>query len=173
MLHRTQQLRIDAGQPGQRPRIQTIVFFAALPDQPQLARIRHDHFVPQLAQQAADPGRMRPGLQRDPATRHPAEDFVQRFRTRPHALLQLDLAAFIQHAIPTVTISHIQSHGQFLPRNIPARLRPCGLTFFIAGLLFICASSTSITWERTPHPVRRPAFSSHLVSTVTSVRPVF
>jgi len=23
------------------------------------------------------------------------------------------------------------------------------LTFFIAGLLFICASSTSITWERT------------------------
>ncbi len=38
------------------------------------------------------------------------------------------------------------------------------LTFFIAGLLFICASSTSITWERTPHPVRRPAFSSHLVT---------
>src|SRR3954469_2465481 len=33
------------------------------------------------------------------------------------------------------------------------------LTFFIAGLLFICASSTSITWERTLHPVRRPAFS--------------
>ncbi|MGA7908340.1 MAG: hypothetical protein WCA16_13110, partial [Candidatus Sulfotelmatobacter sp.] len=26
------------------------------------------------------------------------------------------------------------------------------LPFFIAGLLFICASSTSITWERTPHP---------------------
>ncbi len=26
-----------------------------------------------------------------------------------------------------------------------------------------CALSTSITWERTPHPVRRPAFSSHLV----------
>src|SRR5205085_6725915 len=40
------------------------------------------------------------------------------------------------------------------------------LTFFIAGLLFICASSTSITWERTPHPVRRPAFSSHLLATV-------
>src|SRR5579859_3326288 len=33
------------------------------------------------------------------------------------------------------------------------------LTFFIAGLLFICALSTSITWERTPHPVRRLAFS--------------
>src|SRR4029077_11658209 len=43
------------------------------------------------------------------------------------------------------------------------------LTFFIAGLLFICALSTSITWERTPHPVRRPAFSSHLItSTIES-----
>ena len=36
------------------------------------------------------------------------------------------------------------------------------LVFFTAGLLFICALSTSITWERTPHPVRRPAFSFHL-----------
>ena len=40
------------------------------------------------------------------------------------------------------------------------------LTFFIAGLLFICALSTSITWERTPHPVRRPVFSYHLVRTL-------
>ncbi len=39
------------------------------------------------------------------------------------------------------------------------------LTFFLAGLLFICGLSTSITWERTPHPVRRPAFSSHLITT--------
>jgi len=40
------------------------------------------------------------------------------------------------------------------------------LTFFIAGLLLICALSTSITWERTPHPVRRPAFSSHLITSL-------
>jgi deazaflavin-dependent oxidoreductase (nitroreductase family) len=39
------------------------------------------------------------------------------------------------------------------------------LPFFIAGLLFICASSTSITWERTASR-RRPPFSSHLVSTI-------
>jgi hypothetical protein len=39
------------------------------------------------------------------------------------------------------------------------------LTFFIAGLLFsLVPQSTSITRERTPHPVRRPDFSSHLVS---------
>jgi hypothetical protein len=39
------------------------------------------------------------------------------------------------------------------------------LIFFIVGLLFICASSTSITWEHTLHPVRRPSFSSHLFAT--------
>ena len=61
--------------------------------------------------------------------------------------------------------SQVQSNGQFL-RNIAA-LRGCsGVAFFIAGLLFICAPSTSITWERTPHPVRRPAFSFHLIPTV-------
>jgi hypothetical protein len=38
------------------------------------------------------------------------------------------------------------------------------LTFFIAGLLFICASSTSITWERTASR-RRPVFSFHLFAT--------
>src|SRR5580693_4050724 len=38
------------------------------------------------------------------------------------------------------------------------------LIFFIAGLLFICALSTSITWERTASR-RRPAFSSHLLAT--------
>jgi len=47
------------------------------------------------------------------------------------------------------------------------------LTFFIAGLLFICALSTSITWARTPHPVRRPAFSSHLLTSTTQpFRPI-
>jgi hypothetical protein len=42
------------------------------------------------------------------------------------------------------------------------------LAFFIAGLLFICASSTSITWERTASR-RRPAFSSHLLAEVEAV----
>jgi hypothetical protein len=45
MSDRTQQLRIDPGQPRQRLRIQPIVFPAALADQPHPARIRHHHFV--------------------------------------------------------------------------------------------------------------------------------
>jgi hypothetical protein len=107
MLHRIQQLGIDPRQSRQGLRIQPIVFLAALPDQPHLAGIRYDHFVPQFAQQATDPGRMGPNLQRDPTARHCPENFLQRFRRRPHSLLLLYPAAFVHHAIPTVAISQI------------------------------------------------------------------
>ena len=56
--------------------------------------------------------------------------------------LQLYFSGFIQHAVPTVAISQIQSNCQFLLRNIPALRCRSGATFFIAGLLFICAAST-------------------------------
>jgi hypothetical protein len=77
-----------------------------LPNQPHLARIRHDPLVSQLPQQATDPGRMRPNFQRHSAARHCAEDFPQRFRSRPNSLLQLDPACFIQHAVAAVAISY-------------------------------------------------------------------
>jgi hypothetical protein len=73
---------------------------------------------------------MRPGFQRDPAVRQAAENFAQRFCTRTHPLFQLDLANFIQHAVPAVAIAQIQSNGQFLLRNIPDRLRRCGANLF-------------------------------------------
>src|ERR1700730_4975117 len=69
---------------------------------------------------------MRPGFQRDPTARHCAKDCLQRFRIRTDSLLQLYLACFIHHAVPAVAISQIQSDGQFLLRNIPARLHGCG-----------------------------------------------
>src|SRR5438309_12114477 len=79
--------------------------------------------MPQLAEQATDPGGMRPDFQCDPTARHCGEDFLQRFRIRTDSLLQLYLAGFIHHAVPTVAISQIQSKGQFLLRNIPALRR--------------------------------------------------
>jgi hypothetical protein len=114
MLHRIQQLWIDPRQPRQRLRIQPIVFLAALSDQPHLARIGHDHFMSQLAEQATDPGRMRPDFQCDPTARHGGEDFLQRFCTRTDSLFQLYLACFIDDAVPAVAISQIQSDGQSL-----------------------------------------------------------
>ena len=39
-----------------------------------------------------------------------------------------------------------------------------GDTGEIASPLSLVPLNTSITWERTPHPVRRPAVLSHLIS---------
>src|SRR5271157_5198211 len=71
---------------------------------------------------------MRPDFQCDPTARQRAEDFLQCFPTRTDSLFPLYLARFIHHAVPTVAISQIQSNGQFLLRNIPARLCRCGAT---------------------------------------------
>jgi hypothetical protein len=101
MLHRTQQLWIDPGQPRQGLRVQTIVFLPALPDQPHAACMCHDHFVPQPAQHSAHPRRMHPRLQRDPAARHASEHLLHSFRGRTQSLFQHYFAALIQHAVPT------------------------------------------------------------------------
>ncbi|MGC2363522.1 MAG: glycosyltransferase family 39 protein [Candidatus Sulfotelmatobacter sp.] len=54
----------------------------------------------------------------------------------------MNLAAFIHQAVPTVAVSHIQSNGQFLLRNISA-LRCCsGANLLHCWSPFICASST-------------------------------
>src|SRR5581483_11822275 len=86
----------------------------------------------------------------------------------PHSLLQLYLAGFIQHTVPAVAIAQIASDGQCLPRNIPALLSHRGANLHCRSPLSLVLLSTSITWERTPHPVRRPAFSSRLITTVTA-----
>ena len=82
MSHRTQQAGIDSGEPCQRPGIELIVFSATLADQSHVARMGHDHFMSQLGQLPADPRGMRPGFQRDPAARNPAENFLDSFRCR-------------------------------------------------------------------------------------------
>src|SRR5438477_11932611 len=82
--------------------------------------------MPPLPKQAADPGRMRPDLQRDSTARHSAEDLLQCLRTGTDLLLQLYLARFIHYAKPTVAISQIQPDRELLLRKNPARLRGRG-----------------------------------------------
>jgi hypothetical protein len=55
MLHRTQQLRIDARQSRQGVGIDPIILAAALPDQTHVARMGHDGLVSQADQQPAYP----------------------------------------------------------------------------------------------------------------------
>ena len=47
---------------------------------------------------------MRPGFQRDPTARHRSEDSAESFRSDADPLLQLDLAAFLQHAVPKAVV---------------------------------------------------------------------
>ena len=86
--------------------------------------------MPQLAEQSAHPGRVRPDFQCDPTARHGTEDFLQRFPMGTDSLLQLYLPCFIHHAVPAVTISQIQSDGQLLLRIIPVLFRRYGANLF-------------------------------------------
>jgi len=79
-------LGINPRQPRQRPRIQPIIFPSALSAQAHIAGMRHDHFVSQFAQRPAYPRRMHPGLQRDPAVRHPPKNFLDSLRSRAQSL---------------------------------------------------------------------------------------
>src|SRR5271166_3388428 len=71
----------------------------------------------QLAQQAAHPRRVHPGLQRYPAAWHRGEDSLHRLRSRAQLLLTKDFASFVQYAIPAGAITKVQTDGQ-LPLEI-------------------------------------------------------
>jgi hypothetical protein len=61
--------------------------------------------------------------------------------------LSRKLNAFLSRDLRPISL--VQTDRQFLFRKLPDLLCRVVLIFFIAGLLFIGASSTSITWERT------------------------
>ena len=170
MLHRRQQLRIDPRQSRQRAGVEAIIFPPTLPDQAHVARMRHDHFMSQLAQHPAHPRRMHSRLQRDPAPWHSPEHFFHRLRSRAQLLFQQHFPRFIQHAIPARAIPQIQTNRQLLlckilvlPGRYSANLLHC------RSPLSLAPSSASITWERTASR-RRPVFSSHLIASLEKLQ---
>jgi hypothetical protein len=80
-----------------------------------------DHFVPQLAEQATDPGRMRSCVQCDPTARHRAEYCLQRLGRGGDFLFHHDASGFVQNALTAGTIPQIQTDGHLLLS--PDRLR--------------------------------------------------
>src|ERR1700758_3360793 len=58
-------------------------------------------------------------------------------------------------------------HRQSLPRNIPALLRRCGANLLHCRSPFSLCLEHVDTWKRTASR-RRPAFSSHLVTTAST-----
>jgi hypothetical protein len=96
----------------------------------------HDHFVPQLTEQPADPRRMGSGLQGDATLRYFSKSLLHRFRCRRQFLFQNDLACFIQNTVERPAIAQIQTDRQLL-----LKISFCNactvLVFFIAGLLSV------------------------------------
>jgi hypothetical protein len=149
VLDRIQQRYIHSRQPRQRPRIQPIVFALAFRDQPHLARIRHDHRVPQLAQMPAHPGRMRPHLDHHPASHQRAEALVQPVPGGGKPTLGNHLAALVQHAVATRSIAQIHADRQLAAQLRLALTYLPGVTLFHAGLL---SAPSSASLGSLPHP---------------------
>ena len=114
MLHRRQQLRIDPGQPRQRLGIQPIIFPPALSDQTHVARMRHDHFVAQFAEQSAHPGRMHPVSSAIRLRGIAPNTSLIAFGVVPTCCSNRIFARFIQHAIPAPAITQVQTDRQLL-----------------------------------------------------------
>src|SRR5215472_121688 len=108
---------------------------------------------------------MRPRLQRHSTVRHRPEHLSEGLRGCTGFLLKHYLPALVQHAIPTPTIPQIQSHDVFLLRKVPALLLCHSDTLPHSRSPFLLRIERVITGSLT-HPAWRPAFSSHLLSTV-------
>src|ERR1700683_5774579 len=109
---------------------------------------------------------MRPRLQRHPAVRPRPQPLPERLRRGTHPALKDPLPAFVQHAIPTPTIPKIQSHGVFLLRKVAGLLPFHSDTLRHSRSPFVLRLERVITGSLS-HPAWRPAFSSHLMTTVT------
>src|SRR5215469_8321557 len=112
---------------------------------------------------------MRPRLQRHSTVRHRPEHLSEGLRGCTGFLLKHYLPALVQHAIPTPTIPQIQSHDVFLLRKVPALLLCHSDTLPHSRSPFYCALERVITGSLS-HPAWRPAFSSHLLTSVNIAR---
>src|SRR6185312_9610833 len=149
----TQQLRIKARQARQHVRIQLVVLAATFRDQFHLPRVGHDHLVPQRYQQPADPRRVRPYLERDPAPSQPPEPFTQSLLASGHFVFVYLLAIFGEHAIVADLIPQIQPNRERFHASALDPSLPFHASFTLAILLhkpvsflhFECVSIGSLT----------------------------
>jgi hypothetical protein len=101
-------------------------FLRLFPDQPHLACLRHDHFVSQLTQQAAHPGRVHAGFQRDATVRYSAEHFLQAVVLSRCSRRMVPVSSSTQYQLVRSPKSNPMVN--FLLRDFPARVRRSGAT---------------------------------------------
>ena len=132
------------------------------------------HFVSQVAQHTTDPGRMRPDFQRDATAAASVPKTVCAMLSLSSAPAAPSGSGRLHPPRSTrlLRVSEIQSNGQFLlAKHSCSASTAVVLTFFIAGLLFICALSTSITWERTASRLETGLLIPLLTTTIWNNHP--
>src|SRR5678815_4705234 len=149
MFHRRQQLRIDPGQPRQGLRIDPIILLSASPINRTLRAWATITSCPNWLNNRLTQGEC-----------IPVSNAIRLRGTAPNTSFMAFgvVPSFCSRTIAPAS-SSTQHQLERSPRSSPIVsfcsdifLLCCVATvliFFIAGLLFICASSTSITWERT------------------------
>ncbi len=80
---------------------------------------------------------------------HRSKNFFHGFRSRAQLLLPNYFASFVQHAVPSRSITQVQTDRQPLIDILLARCRHSAILLHCRSPLSVCASSASITWERT------------------------
>ena len=111
MHDRRQQLRLHSPQPRQQLRVHRIILALIFRNQRQLARIRHQHFMPALGQQPAHPRRMRPGLDHHPRRFTTPKPLLQSALRRLHPPRLRILSRGVQRVKVTIPIAQIDTYG--------------------------------------------------------------
>ena len=157
MHDRRQQLRLYPPQPRQQFRIHRIILAVILSNQRQLARIRHQHFMPALGQQPAHPRRMRPRLDHHPRGFTIPKPLLQRALRRLHPSRLRVLSRIVQRVEVTIPVAQIDTNG-----HLRCRCKPKSV--------ILCHGQSPFHWALKPvsfcwRPYRysaRLAFSYHL-----------
>jgi hypothetical protein len=157
MHDRRQQLRLHPPQPRQQLRIHRIILALVFRNQRQLARIRHQHFMPPLGQQPAHPRRMRPSFDYHPRRLTTPKPLLQSAPGRRHSPRLRILSRSVQRVKVAVAVAQIDTHG-----HLRCVCKPKSVILFHGQSPFHWARKpVSFCWRPYRYSARL-AFSYHL-----------
>src|SRR5882762_8873657 len=114
---------------------------------------------------------MCPSLQGDETLRYLCKYLFHRFRCRRHFLFQNDFPRFIQNAVARPVIAEVQTNRELVSFENLVSNRPHSASLFHSRSPFLLRLERVDHWERIASR-GRPAFSSHLCSSLSGQRRV-
>src|ERR1700747_2920892 len=104
-------------------------------------------------------------LQGDETLRYLRKCLLHRFRCHRHFLLQNDFARFIQNAVARPLIAEVHTNRELVSFENHVSIYSNGASLLHSRSPFLLRLERVYHWERIASR-RRPAFSSHLVSSL-------